>query len=113
MRRLLRRALRYGIMLGIEGDILIELAPVVIEQSKFAYPELAERSEYILSILAGRSAVLKTVSQGNAMLADLLTELKEAGKTVVLLSRSSDFMTPMVSLGFDSRNRSGTGSDCR
>ena len=33
LRRLLRRALRYGIMLGIEGDILIELAPVVIEQS--------------------------------------------------------------------------------
>ncbi|MGI6076640.1 MAG: alanine--tRNA ligase [Fastidiosipilaceae bacterium] len=84
LRRLLRRALRYGIMLGIEGDILIELAPVVIEQSKFAYPELAERSEYILSILAQEErSFKKTVSQGNAMLADLLTELKEAGKTVV------------------------------
>ncbi|HHX37124.1 MAG TPA: alanine--tRNA ligase [Clostridiaceae bacterium] len=84
LRRLLRRALRYGIMLGIEDDILVKLAPVVIDQSKSAYPELDERREYILSILAQEErSFKKTVSQGNAMLSDLIKDLRERGETVV------------------------------
>lgn len=48
LRRLLRRAARHGRLLGIKGAFLAELSKTVIEVSKDAYPELAEKQEHIL-----------------------------------------------------------------
>ncbi|MBR5031355.1 MAG: alanine--tRNA ligase, partial [Clostridia bacterium] len=47
LRRVLRRAARHGRLLGISGTFLGEVCDVVIANNKGAYPELAERSEYI------------------------------------------------------------------
>ena len=52
LRRLLRRAARHGKLLGIEGDFLAKLVAVVIETSKEAYPELAEKEAYIYKIIS-------------------------------------------------------------
>ncbi len=47
LRRVLRRAARHGKLLGIERSFLSGLCETVIEESKCAYPELAEKQEYI------------------------------------------------------------------
>lgn len=52
LRRLLRRAARHGKLLGIKGDFLARLVEVVIETSKEAYPELAEKEAYIYKIIS-------------------------------------------------------------
>jgi alanyl-tRNA synthetase len=49
LRRLIRRAYRYGKILGIEGGFLARLAEIVINQMRSEYPELQEKSQFIVS----------------------------------------------------------------
>lgn len=46
-RRLLRRAIRYGKMIGIESEFLGELVPVVAELYRSSYPEVTQKAEHI------------------------------------------------------------------
>ena len=48
LRRLIRRAVRHGRMLGINKQFMAELAKTVINESKDGYPELEEKKEFIL-----------------------------------------------------------------
>ncbi len=52
MRRILRRAVRFGRVLGIKKLFLAQLVPVVTATMGDAYPELREKEEYIQDILA-------------------------------------------------------------
>ncbi len=82
LRRLLRRALRYGRMLGIQTDFLPIVAREVIQRSASAYPELAERSSYILRILEQEEqSFKKTITQGSEILAEIIAGAKEEGRT--------------------------------
>ncbi len=47
LRRILRRAMRYTRLLGIEGSVLPDLAMIVVDRYGQAYPELAARREAI------------------------------------------------------------------
>jgi alanyl-tRNA synthetase len=47
LRRLIRRAIRHGRKLGIEGAFLSNLAKIVVDLYKEAYPELIENLEFI------------------------------------------------------------------
>lgn len=49
-RRLLRRAIRYGKQLGIEGLFLAKLVPVVATMYASAYPELTQQQEKITTV---------------------------------------------------------------
>ncbi len=51
LRRLIRRAIRYGKLLGIEKEFAGEIAKVIIEMYENTYPELKESQEFILSEL--------------------------------------------------------------
>ena len=51
LRRLLRRAIRFGKKLGIEKNFCLELAQVIIEQYQKAYPELEKNKQFILEEL--------------------------------------------------------------
>ncbi len=51
-RRLVRRSIRYGKMIGIERAFLAELVPVIAELYKDAYPAVAENQEKIAQILS-------------------------------------------------------------
>ena len=51
LRRLIRRAVRYGKLLGIEGNFLAGIAEPVFEIYKEFYPELLQKKEMILSVI--------------------------------------------------------------
>lgn len=84
LRRLLRRAARHGKLLGIQGSFLADLSEKVIEVSGSAYPELAERRDYIHKILSVEEDKFSaTIDQGTAIIGDYVKELKAAGKTAL------------------------------
>lgn len=78
LRRLLRRAARHGKLLGIKNSFLTQLSKTVIEVSKDAYPELAEKSEYIYKIVSVEEETFyKNIDQGMDILKVYIKELKE------------------------------------
>ncbi|HHU53028.1 MAG TPA: alanine--tRNA ligase [Clostridiaceae bacterium] len=80
LRRLIRRAARYGRKLGISGLFLTDLAKIVIQQSCDAYPELAEREAQILRVLTREEKAFgTTIKQGSMILADYLEKSKAEG----------------------------------
>lgn len=79
LRRLLRRAARHGKLLGIDKKFLYEVAMVVINESKEAYPELAEKAAYIQKIIKiEEDNFQKTVDQGLLILNDYIQEVKSS-----------------------------------
>ena len=84
LRRLLRRACRHGRLLGIEGSFIPELAQTVIEGSKDGYPELEEKKDFILKVIAKEEAQFnKTIDQGLGILAEMTAKM-EAEQTTTL-----------------------------
>lgn len=82
LRRILRRAARHGRLLGIEGSFLHDVARVVIAESKQAYPELAEKEEYICKVIRiEEERFTATIDQGIAILNEFIDELKASGKS--------------------------------
>ncbi|OGM11128.1 alanine--tRNA ligase, partial [Candidatus Woesebacteria bacterium RBG_16_39_8b] len=74
LRRLIRRATRYGRMLGKNEKFLTKIADATIETYKNTYPELSEKSDYIRQVLTEEEEkFLSTVSKG-------LRELEKLGE---------------------------------
>ncbi|MDE7234383.1 MAG: alanine--tRNA ligase, partial [Ruminiclostridium sp.] len=79
-RRLLRRAARHGRLLGVTKPFLTEIVDQVIEENKNAYPELAEKSDYIKKVIATEEESFnKTVEKGMQMLSEMIEKLGENG----------------------------------
>ena len=84
LRRLMRRAARFGRLLGIEKLFLTDVAEVVIDQNKDAYPDLATRHDYIMKIIAlEEEAFHRTVAAGTEILNNMIEDAKKEGKTVL------------------------------
>jgi len=83
-RRLLRGAARHGRLLGIKGDFMAELAKVVINEHKDGYPELEDKKEYIIKLLAVEEDKFnKTIDQGLTILADMEKEMESKNGTIL------------------------------
>jgi len=84
LRRVIRRAHRFGRQLGIEGAFLADLLPAVIEIMGAVYPELPERRELILkTATAEEERFQTTLEQGSVLLEERLRELKRRGGKVL------------------------------
>ena len=84
LRRIIRRAARHGRMLGIDGIFMAELAKTVINESKDGYPELEEKKDFILKVLAQEEEKFaKTIDQGLAILEDMEKEMVAEGSKVL------------------------------
>lgn len=82
LRRIIRRAVRHGRKLGIQGSFLPTLAERVIETSKDGYPELEEKKEFILNVIRAEEEKFdKTYEAGMEILASMEDELRAAGQT--------------------------------
>lgn len=65
LRRLLRRSMVYGRMLGLQGEWMQGLINVVVDEYKEAYPELQERIESITAVItAEKEKFSKTLEKG-------------------------------------------------
>ena len=84
LRRIIRRAIRHGRKLGIEGSFLPKLAESVIRGSKDGYPELEEKKEFILNVIAQEEEKFeKTLDQGMEILTEMEDKLDKSGKKVL------------------------------
>jgi alanyl-tRNA synthetase len=87
LRRLIRRAVRYGMGLGLQDGFTAEIAKVIIDQYKAVYPELEQNKDFVLEQLTleeGRFA--RTLKQGE----------KEFDKVVGNLRRTREAMEKIL-----------------
>ena len=72
LRRIIRRAVRHGKLIGINRPFFMELCEAVINENKSGYSELIEKKELITKVITNEEASFnKTIDQGLAMLEDL------------------------------------------
>ena len=84
LRRVLRRAARHGRLLGIKNTFLGDVCDVVIANNCGAYPELAERKEYIKkTIKAEEDRFAQTLDSGLSILDKMLAEAEAKGEKVL------------------------------
>ncbi len=78
LRRLLRRAARHGRLLGVHRPFLYEVCDTVISENENAYPELAEKSDFIKKLIRSEEESFeKTIDQGLGLLSTLVESVKE------------------------------------
>lgn len=77
LRRLLRRAVRHGRILGVKKAFLADLAKVVIKLNKTHYTELFEKQDMILNVLkAEEDKFNQTIDQGLEILNQLVSKVE-------------------------------------
>ncbi|MBU3931263.1 MAG: alanine--tRNA ligase, partial [Proteobacteria bacterium] len=84
LRRILRRAARHGKLIGLNRPFLHEVAAVVIDQMKDAYPDLVERASFIRKVVESEEErFIETLDAGLRILQEEVAVLKEAGGHVI------------------------------
>lgn len=75
LRRLLRRVVRHGRLIGIDGEFTWEVAQTAIALSESAYPNVREREKTIQAEMQREeSQFLKTLERGEKLLAEILAK---------------------------------------
>ena len=73
LRRVIRRAIRYGRQIGLDGPFLSEVAGVSINHFQAAYHELSENREFILRVVAlEEERFAQSFDRGNGILAGMI-----------------------------------------
>jgi alanyl-tRNA synthetase len=84
LRRILRRAARHGVLLGLDRPFLFEVANAVIDEMGRAFPELTERRAFITSrVRREEERFLTTLRSGLALLNDEVATVKAKGGTTL------------------------------
>ncbi len=82
LRRILRRAVRHGRLIGISEKFLAGAVDIVISMFGHVYTNLAEKRDYIQKVIdMEETSFLRTLKQGSELLNEEIAKLKEAGKT--------------------------------
>ena len=80
LRRIMRRALRYGWLLKLPSIFFQDVVEVIIQQNKDAYPDLLERREHILRVVkVEEERFQETLGQGMDILQEIIKATKEKG----------------------------------
>ena len=84
IRRLLRRAARFGRKLGMADPFLFQLVPSVVEVMKDPYPELLEAREHVSRIIrAEEERFGDTLTQGLVKLDEIIDNLKNKREKMI------------------------------
>ena len=84
LRRILRRAIRYGRNIGLNRPFLHKTASVVFDIMDAAYPELSRAAAFITNIIENEEVrFLETLDTGLKLLNDTLAEIKAGGENRV------------------------------
>lgn len=83
LRRIFRRAVRYGVFLNINEPFMHKMVPLVCELMGEAYPEICEQQEFISKVmLMEEEKFRETISDGLNMVGGMIARLKEDGGNV-------------------------------
>jgi alanyl-tRNA synthetase len=81
VRRILRRASRHGVFLGVNEPFMYQVVDAVIDEMGAAFPEVVERRDYIRArVRSDEERFLETLSKGLALLEDEISELQQRGE---------------------------------
>ncbi len=84
LRRIMRRAIRYGRNIGLHRPFLYQTAAVVFDVMQPAYPELSEAAPFITNVIKNEEIrFLETLDSGLKLLNDTLAEIQAGGQTQV------------------------------
>ncbi|MDO5575931.1 MAG: alanine--tRNA ligase, partial [Fibrobacter sp.] len=98
LRRLLRRAYRFGRELGFKEPFLYKLVPVVIEEMGEAFPEIGQRREYLEEVIRSEEQrFASTLEQGIEKFNSMIKTQKDMGELVLL---GADVFTLYDTFGF-------------
>ncbi|HLV30955.1 MAG TPA: alanine--tRNA ligase, partial [Chitinispirillaceae bacterium] len=98
LRRLLRRAYRFGRELGFKKPFLYKLVPVVIEEMGDAFPQITQRRDYLEEvILSEEQRFASTLEQGIEKFNYIIESLKSKGESMM---PGTDVFTLYDTFGF-------------
>ncbi|EFA73465.1 alanine--tRNA ligase [Cylindrospermopsis raciborskii CENA303] len=84
LRRLIRRVVRHGRLIGIPGEFINQVAETAISLSQSVYPHLRQRETVIKAELQREEGnFLKTLDRGEKLLGEIIQEVKQQGLTVI------------------------------
>lgn len=84
LRRILRRAVRHGRLLGIQGPFLVPLVDIVVDILGGAITNIVEKQDFVKRVVANEEERFnQTLASGLDMLSQLLDTLKAEGATTV------------------------------
>ncbi|WP_017306121.1 alanine--tRNA ligase [Spirulina subsalsa] len=84
LRRLIRRVVRHGRLIGVTGNFINQVAETAIQLAEDAYPQVREREGFIQQELQREeSQFLKTLERGEKLLADVVAKVKKSQKKVI------------------------------
>ncbi|WP_240376491.1 alanine--tRNA ligase [Bacillus piscicola] len=84
LRRLLRRAVRYAKLLGIERPFMTQLVPAVGEVMEDFYPEVKEKQAFIQQVIQNEEERFhETLSEGLAILSSIIKKAKASQSSVI------------------------------
>ncbi|MFO0096452.1 MAG: alanine--tRNA ligase [Aphanizomenon sp.] len=80
LRRLIRRVVRHGRLIGIAGEFINQVAETAISLSESIYPNLRQRETAIKAELQREEVnFLKTLDRGEKLLAEIIEDIKQKG----------------------------------
>ena len=84
LRRIMRRALRHGRLLGFEGPFFSQVAGSVVQLLGAAYPELVERRDYLTEVIHNEETRFSdTLDKGLALLEQEIHDLRQRNATIL------------------------------
>lgn len=84
LRRLIRRVVRHGRLIGIAGEFINQVAETAISLSESVYPNVRQREVAIKAELQREEVnFLKTLDRGEKLLAEIIQTVKQQGQTSI------------------------------
>ncbi len=84
LRRILRRALRYGKKIGIEHEFLSDLSSTVVDIMGDVYPDIRNNHPYIVRVIKGEEErFIETLSTGMKVYDEFVDEITSRGESVI------------------------------
>ncbi len=84
MRRILRRAARYGRKLNMHQPFIYKLVPTIVQMMGDVYPEIRERQEHIMAVIRSEEEHFnQTLDRGLEIFDKIKEDLKRRGELVI------------------------------
>ncbi len=84
LRRIIRRALRYGKKIGIEKEFLYDLSGAIVNIMEDVYPEVKNNHPYIVRVIKGEEErFLETLNIGMRLYEEIMRDIKQKGEKII------------------------------